>query len=81
MLFLLVRVAAVLALGLLLIAAIILHGRYCVYLHGAAYCRSHTGYDMVILLVGEPLVLIGGAFITLRRWAKRVAGRVAKGQQ
>jgi hypothetical protein len=81
MLFLLVRIAAVLALGLLLIVAIILDGRYCVYKHGAGYCRAHPGYASVILLVAEPLVLIGGAFIALRQWARRVADRVARGQQ
>lgn len=73
--FLVVRIAVVITLALLLFAILIAKGRYCVYKHGAEFCRVHTGNDLLIFLVGEPLILVGGMFVALWRWVRRIAKR------
>jgi hypothetical protein len=75
-LFLFGRIAIVFVSGLLLFVALVIESRYCVYKHGVAYCRAQPASVLDgAVLVSEPIIWIGGTFLTLRRWARRIADR------
>jgi hypothetical protein len=79
LMFLIGRLALVFALGMFLLLADVLYGRYCVFEHGVEYCRVRGGDEFLALFISEPSVLVGGSAITLYRWGRRIAVREGAG--